>query len=59
MDGHGVLVEVEAEQTLVVEVRLLLDVEAGGGRTVELLGDRLLAVVQLLEEVGLDIMLAT
>lgn len=39
LDGHLVLVEVEAEQRLVLEVRLLLDVERGGGRGVQLLGD--------------------
>lgn len=53
VDGHGVLVEVETEQRLVVEVRLLLEVELAGGVGVELLGNLVLAVVHLLEEVGL------
>ena len=51
--GHGVLVEVEAESGLVVEVGLLLNVECRGLGSVELLGDGLLAVVQLLKERGL------
>lgn len=54
VNGHGVLVEVEAEESLVVEVLLLLNVELGGSGSVELLGDCVLAVVQLLEEVGLN-----
>jgi hypothetical protein len=57
VDGHGVLVEVEAEETLVVEVWLLLEVELAGFRSDELLGDLVLAVVELLEEVRLRIML--
>ena len=54
VNGHGVLVEVEAEESLVVEVLLLLNVELGGSGSVELLGNCVLAVVQLLEEVGLN-----
>ena len=53
MDGHGVLVEIETEQGLVVEVRLLLEVELGGRLGVELLGNLVLAVVQLLKKIGL------
>lgn len=53
VDGHGLLVEFETEQRLVVEVLLLLDVESSGVLGVELLGDRVLAVVKVLEKVGL------
>lgn len=53
LDGHLVLVEVEAEVGLVVNVRLLLDVEAGGLGAVELLGDRLSGAEEVLEQVGL------
>jgi hypothetical protein len=54
VDGHGVLVEVEAEEGLVLEVALLLDVELGDVLGLELLGDRVGAVEHLLEEVGGD-----
>lgn len=54
MNGHGVLVEVEAEETLVVEVLLLLDVEVGSVSSIELLGDGVGAVVEVLEKVGLQ-----
>lgn len=50
LDGHLVLVEVEAVQGLVADVRLLLDVQRRRGRGVELLGDGLLGVEQLLEQ---------
>lgn len=53
LDGHLVLVEVEAEGGLVVDVGLLLDVEGGGGGGVELLGYGLGGVQKLLEEVRL------
>lgn len=53
LDGHLVLVEVEAEQGLVVDVRLLLNVKGGSGGGVELLGDGLGGVEELLEQVGL------
>ena len=53
LDGHLVLVEVEAEQGLVVDVGLLLDVQRGGGGGVELLGDGGIGVDELLEQVGL------
>jgi hypothetical protein len=53
LDGHGLLVEVEAEQSLILEVAALGDVEAGGGGSIELLGDGLGGVVQLLEKTGL------
>lgn len=59
VDGHGVLVEVETEGGLVVEVRLLLEVELGGVGSVELLGNLVLAVVELLEEVGLHVLLVS
>jgi hypothetical protein len=54
LDGHLVLVEVEAELGLVVDVRLLLEVKAGGAGGVELLGDGLLGVEEVLEQVGGD-----
>lgn len=51
VDGHGVLVEVEAEESLVLEVGLLLDVELGDVLSLQLLGNGVLAVVEGLEEV--------
>ena len=53
LDGHLVLVEVEAEVGLVVDVGLLLDVERAGVLGDELLGDVVLRVVELLKQVGL------
>lgn len=53
LNCHGLLVEVEAEESLVVDVGLLGDVEAGGVGGVELLGDGSGGVVEVLEEVGL------
>lgn len=53
LDGHLVLVEVEAEQSLVVDVRLLLEVEAGGLGAVKLLGDGLGGVEEVIKQVGL------
>lgn len=55
VDGHGVLVEVEAEEGLVGDVALLLDVERGSLGGVELLGDGLGGVEEVLKEVGLDL----
>jgi hypothetical protein len=54
LDGHLLLVEVEAEGGLVRDVGLLLQVQAGGARGVELLGDGIAAVEELLEQVGGD-----
>lgn len=51
--GHGLLVELETEQRLVVDVAALGDVLAGGVGGVQLLGDSGGRVVQLLKEVGL------
>ena len=53
LDGHLVLVEVEAERGLVADVRLLLDVEGGSLGSVELRGDGLAGVEELLKQVGL------
>jgi hypothetical protein len=53
LDGHLVLVEVEAEQGLVGDVRLLLNVQRAGLGSVELLGDGLGGVEEVLEQVGL------
>jgi hypothetical protein len=53
LDGHLVLVEVEAELGLVVDVRLLLEVQLASVLCDELLGDLVLRVVELLEQVGL------
>ena len=53
LDGHLLLVEVEAEERLVADVRLLLDVERRGGGSVELLGDGVVRVDELLQQVGL------
>lgn len=53
LHGHLVLVEVEAELGLVVDVALLLQVERAGLLGDELLGDVVVGVVQLFQEVGL------
>lgn len=53
LDGHLVLVEVESEEGLVADVGLLLDVEGRGLGSVELLGDGIVGVEELLEQVGL------
>ena len=50
---HGLLVEIETEETLVVQVVLLLDIEAAGVRSVKLLGHRILAVIKVLEQIWL------
>jgi hypothetical protein len=39
LNSHLVLVEVEAEQRFLIDVRLLLDIEGGGGGGIKLLGD--------------------
>ena len=49
LDGHLVLVEVEAEVGLVINVRLLRDVKRAGVGCIQLLGDRVLRVEELLE----------
>ncbi len=54
LGGHLILVEVEAESSLVVDVGLFLDVERVGVGCIELLGDGVGGVVELLEEVGLE-----
>ena len=48
--GHWLLVEVEAEESLVVNIAALGDVELGGALSVELLGDGGGGVVELLKE---------
>jgi len=53
LDGHLVLVEVKAEAGLVVDVALLLDVKSAGAGSIELLGDRVAGVEEVLEKVGL------
>ena len=53
LDGHLVLVEVEAEGGLVGDVGLLGDVEGRGLGSVKLLGNGLVGVEEVLEEVGL------
>lgn len=58
VDGHCNLVEVETEEALVVEVALLLNVEAGHVGCLELLWDAVLAVVELLKETRLGKLLA-
>lgn len=54
LNTHGLLVEVEAEVSLVVEVLALLDLEAGGTSGVELLGHGIGGVEEVLQEVGGD-----
>lgn len=49
-----ILVEIEAEESLVVQVALLGDVELGGAGGVELLGNGSGGVVEVLEEVWLQ-----
>ena len=56
LDGHLVLVEVEAELGLVVDVALLLNVKLASILGNELLGDLILRVVELLEQVGLGLL---
>ena len=53
LDGHLLLVEVEAEVALAVDVCLLLNIERVSLGSIELLGHAVLGVVQLLEKVGL------
>ena len=52
---HGVLVEVEAEEGFVVDIRDLLDVKTGGCTGVEFLGYVVLAVVEVFEEIWLEV----
>lgn len=54
LDGHLVLVEVESEEGLVVDVGLLLEIQRRGAGRVQLLGDGLVGVEELLEQVGLN-----
>lgn len=54
LHGHLLLVEEEAEVSLIVDVRLLLNVQRAGLRCVELLGHCVLGVEQILEQVGRD-----
>lgn len=56
LDGHLVLVEVEAEGSLALDVRLLLDVQGRGLRSIELLGDGLGRVEEVLKQVGLHML---
>jgi hypothetical protein len=58
LNGHLVLVEVEAEEGLVIDVGLLLKVEGRGSGGVELLGNGVGGVDELLEQVGLEMELA-
>ena len=51
--GHWLLVEVEAEEGLVVDVATLGNIELGRALRVELLGDGSGGVVELLKESGL------
>jgi hypothetical protein len=53
LDRHLLLVEVEAEVGLVIDVRLLFNVERRRISGVELLGHRVGGVVKLLKKVGL------
>lgn len=55
LDSHLLLVEGEAELGLVVDESLALNVLGSGGGTVELLGDGVGAVEELLEETGLTL----
>lgn len=54
LNGHLVLVEVEAEVSLVRDVRLLLNVEGACRAGLELLGNSLLGVLELLQQAGGD-----
>ena len=53
LNSHLVLVEVESEESLVLDVRLAVDVGRGGLSGVELLGDSFGGVHEVLEKVGL------
>ena len=54
LNRHLVLVEVEAEERLIVEVRLLLDVQGVCGLSLQLLWDGVLGVLELLQKVWCD-----
>lgn len=54
LDGHGFFVEVEAEESFIVEVLALGDVERGNVGSVELLGDGVGGVQEILQKVGLQ-----
>lgn len=54
LDGHLLFVEVEAEEGLLVNIGFLLDLLAGCGLSREFLGNRLLRVEEVLEQVGAD-----
>lgn len=53
LDGHGLFVEVESEESLVLEVGALRDVEGSSSGGVEFLGDGGGGVQEILEEIGL------
>jgi hypothetical protein len=53
LDGHGLFVEVESEESLILEVRALGDVEGSSAGGVEFLGDGGGGVQEVLEKVGL------
>ena len=53
LDSHLILVEVESEESLVLDVSLLLEIERRGLGSIELLGDVLGGVEELLEQVRL------
>lgn len=51
LDCHLFLVEVEAEGRLIVDVASLGDIQRSGGGSIELLWDRVLGVVQVLQQI--------
>lgn len=54
LDGHLVLVEVESEEGLILDVCLLGSVRSGGLLGVELGGNSVIGVHEVLEQVGLS-----
>ena len=54
LDGHGLFVEVESEESLVLEVSTLRDVEGSSSGGVEFLGNGGGGVQEILQKVGLQ-----
>lgn len=53
-DSHGLLVEVKAEFGLIIDVRLLRDIETSRVLGDQLLGNLVLGVVEVFEIIGLN-----
>ena len=53
LNSHGLLVEVEAEESLVINVRFLLDIQRSGVLSIKLLRDIGGRIVKFFEKFGL------